>query len=251
MCHSQNSFPSGSLGCSCVIDSDSVDEAVERYLERLAQATEDAEARRWTVRELLGAATKRILSLCNLTLSRHYPRLTKGPLNLQPEELLGAVVERLIKALQTVRPAGVREFFALAMKHVRWELNGLARGLDAERCEPFAEEVVADETEEVEEPFSPLGQRILDAIDGLPRVDREIFNLVRLGGMTQPDAAQELGISERTVQRRLRRIMPHLWGVLGGLEPPQGTELQRNRTLRPNFAGAQAAAGERSPRRAA
>jgi RNA polymerase sigma-70 factor (ECF subfamily) len=250
MCYPQNSFPSGSLECSCAIDSDPVDVAVERCLERLARATEEAEARQ-TVRELLGAAAGRILSLCRSTLRRRYPRLTRGPLNVQPEELLGAVVERLIKALRTVRPAGVREFFALAMTHVRWELNGLARELDAERHEPLAEDVVAEVTEERDEHFSPLGRRILEAIDGLPRIDQEIFHLVRVGGMTHPDAAQVLGISERTVQRRLRRILPHLWGVLGGIEPPQGMELQRNRTLRPNFAGVQAAAGERSPRRAA
>jgi RNA polymerase sigma-70 factor (ECF subfamily) len=249
MCYTGNSFPASSLECSCVIQSDPVDVAVERCLERLARATEDAEARR-SVRELLGATAERILSLCGSTLNRRYPRLAKGPLNVRPEELLGAVVERLIKALRTARPAGVREFFALAMMHVRWELNGLARELDAERHEPLTTDVVADETEELDD-FSPLGRRILEAIDGLPQIDREIFHLVRLGGMTQPDAAQVLGISERTVQRRLSRILPHLWGVLGGLEPPVGTELQRNRTLRPNFAGAQAAAGERSPRRAA
>jgi RNA polymerase sigma-70 factor (ECF subfamily) len=249
MCYTDNNIPSGSLESNCVIESNPVDAAVERCLERLARATEDTEARR-SVRELLTAAAGRILSLCGSTLSRHYPRLTKGPLNVQPDELLGAVMERLIRALRSVRPAGVREFFALAMKHLRWELNGLARELDAERCEPLAEDIVAAETGEPQD-FSPLGRRVLDAIDGLPRTDREIFNLVRVGGMTQPDAAQELGISERTVQRRLRRILPHLWGVLGGHEPPQGMELQRDRTLRPNFAGAQAAAGERSPRRAA
>jgi hypothetical protein len=60
-------------------------------------------------------------------------------LNLQPDELLGAVVERLLKAMRTVRPQTVRQFFALVNLHMRWELNDLARRLDdqpaAERCE--------------------------------------------------------------------------------------------------------------------
>jgi RNA polymerase sigma factor (sigma-70 family) len=247
MYYAQNTIPAE---CSSAIDSDQTDVTVGQCLERLALATEEANARR-IVRELLAAAADRILSLCGSTLSRRYPRLTKGPLNLQPEELLGAVVERLIKALRTVRPAGVSEFFALTMKHVRWELNGLARQLDAERCEQLPTEVVAEERGERNEEFSPLGRRIVGAIDGLPRIDREIFNLVRVGGMSQADAAQVLGISERTVQRRLRRILPHLWGVLGGLEPPQGTERQKNSARWPNFVIAQAAAGEQSPRHAA
>jgi RNA polymerase sigma-70 factor (ECF subfamily) len=36
------------------------------------------------------------------------------PLNLQPDELLDAVVEHLLKAMRTVRPQTVRQFFALA-----------------------------------------------------------------------------------------------------------------------------------------
>ena len=52
------------------------------------------------------------------------------PVNLQPDELLNAVVERLLKALRAARPRTVREFFALANQHMRWELNDLARRLD-------------------------------------------------------------------------------------------------------------------------
>ncbi len=54
----------------------------------------------------------------------------RPPLNLESDELLGAVVERLLKALRVARPTTVREFFALANQHMRWELNDLARRLD-------------------------------------------------------------------------------------------------------------------------
>jgi RNA polymerase sigma-70 factor (ECF subfamily) len=46
---------------------------------------------------------------------------------LQADELLSAVVERLLKALREARSATVRQFFTLAGQHARWELNGLAR----------------------------------------------------------------------------------------------------------------------------
>ena len=68
--------------------------------------------------------------MCRHALPGAIPRLTRPPLNLQTDEVLGAVVERLLKAMRTVRPRTVREFFALANQHMRWELNDLARRLD-------------------------------------------------------------------------------------------------------------------------
>ena len=53
-------------------------------------------------------------------LFRKYPRLTQPPLNLQPEEMLSAVTERLLKAMREARPQTVRQFFALANQHMRW-----------------------------------------------------------------------------------------------------------------------------------
>ena len=41
-------------------------------------------------------------------LYRSYPRLTRPPLYLEADEMLGAVVERLLKALREARPRTVR-----------------------------------------------------------------------------------------------------------------------------------------------
>jgi RNA polymerase sigma-70 factor (ECF subfamily) len=79
---------------------------------------------------LLDRAVRRLHLLCATLLHRSYPRLAQPPLNLQAEELLDAVAERLLKALRQVRPRSVREFFALANQHMRWELFDLARRLD-------------------------------------------------------------------------------------------------------------------------
>src|SRR3954468_13157388 len=99
---------------------------VERYLIALAGDT-PAEP---VIRELLDRAVGRLRVLCAGLLHRSYPRLARPPLNLEADELLGAVVERLLKALREARPRTVRQFFALANQHVRWELNDLARRLD-------------------------------------------------------------------------------------------------------------------------
>jgi len=99
---------------------------VQRYLDELAKDS-PAES---VIQGLLERAVRRLHVLCAALLHRSYPRLKQPPLNLQAEELLGAVTERLLKALRAARPAGVRQFFALANQHMRWELNDLARRLD-------------------------------------------------------------------------------------------------------------------------
>ena len=74
---------------------------VQRYLDEL---NGDAPAEP-VVRALLGRAVDRLHQLCATLLHRSYPRLTQPPLNLNSDEMLSAVVERLIKALRAARPA--------------------------------------------------------------------------------------------------------------------------------------------------
>ena len=69
----------------------------------------------------------RALLGCLLSSPGRRRRLTQPPLNLQPDEMLSAVVERLLKAMRSARPRTVRQFFALVNQHMRWELNDLAR----------------------------------------------------------------------------------------------------------------------------
>ena len=172
---------------------------VQRYLDGL---TGDAPAEP-IVRALLDRAVRRLQLLCTNLLYRSYPRLTRPPLNLESDELLCAVVERLLKAMRQVRPETVRQFFALANQHMRWELNDLARRLD--------DRTAAAELRESSAPappsssgssLSPNTRRMLEAIESLPEDEREAFSLVRIQGMTQSEAAEALGVSPKTVQRR-------------------------------------------------
>src|SRR5688572_33434126 len=111
-------------------------------------------------------------------LFRKYPRLTQSPLNLQPEEMLGAVTERLIKAMRQARPQNVRQFFALANQHMRWELNDVARRLDKRApAAEVRESFVAGADESSGSPLSPDAARILEAIEKLPGDEREAFDL--------------------------------------------------------------------------
>src|SRR5262245_4657762 len=206
------------------MDEEHTTTVVERYLDELAGETPVEPV----VRALLDRAVRRLHQLCATLLYQSYPRLTRPPLNFQADEMLGAVVERLLKALREARPAGARQFFALACQHMRWELNEMARRVDEQ---PAAAEL----PESVPAPpssgsgFSPSGRRILAAIERLPQDEREAFDLVRIQGMSQTDAAQVLGVSAMTVNRRLHRGLDLLAAALRDLSPgeakPGGPQL--------------------------
>jgi RNA polymerase sigma factor (sigma-70 family) len=188
---------------------------VQRYLDELGGDSPDEPI----VRALLGRATRRLYVLCATLLYKSYPRLTHPPLNLQADELLGAVVERLLKALREAHPRTVRQLFALANQHMRWELNDLARRLDeqpvaVELCEELVPSPVTSGSG-----LTPDGLRMLQAIDALPEDEREAFDLIRIQGLTQSEAAEVLGVTIRTVQRRLSRSLLLLTLQLDDLRP--------------------------------
>ena len=188
---------------------------VQRYLGELTGEVPTDPA----VRALLGRAVPRLQRFCATLLHHDYPRLTHPPLNLQTDELLGAVVERLIKALREARPRTVREFFALAGQHMRWELKDLARRLDNQPATVELSEGQVSAPASSGSGLSPDGRRMLEAIEGLPEEEREAFDLVRIQGLTYAEAAELLGVAPKTVQRRLDRGLRLLTERLGDLGP--------------------------------
>ena len=62
---------------------------------------------------------------------------------------------------------------------------------------------------------------MFQAIDELPDEEREVFELVRIQGMTQVETARLLKVSEKTVQRRLNRGIVVLTQKLGDLRPAE------------------------------
>src|SRR5258708_30111347 len=156
--------------------------AVQRYLNDLA-GERPAEP---IVRALLDRAVRRLQILCANLLYRRYRRLTLPPLNLQPDEMLGAVVERLLKAMRSVRPQTVRQFFGLVNQHMRWELNDLARRLDEQPTELPLQDGKLPAPASSEAVLTCDGRRMLEAIDSLPEDEREVFGLVRSQGLTYP-----------------------------------------------------------------
>ena len=138
--------------------------------------------------------------------------------------MLGGVVEGLLKAMRSVRPQTVRQFFALANQHMRWQLNDLARRLDEQpRAAALAESGVAGPPSSSDSCLSQDARRMLRAIEGLPEAEREVFDLVRIQGLTHAEAGDLLGVSAKTVQRRLNRGLLSLAEQLPDLRPADGT----------------------------
>lgn len=194
--------------------------AIQRYLDDLNGPRGKSLAEP-IVRDLLGRAAQRMHVLCAVLLRRSYPRLTRPPVNLQPTEMLSAVIERMLKAMREARPGNVRQFFHIVSQHMRWELNDVARRLDhGSGAAELRAEFVAP-PEESDSTIGPNASRMLHAIENLPAEEREVFDLIRIHGMTQPEAAELLGVSVRTVQRRLSSSVLLLTEELADLRPPE------------------------------
>jgi RNA polymerase sigma factor (sigma-70 family) len=199
----------------CVMSEEHTTAVVQRYLDELA-GDSPAEP---IIRSSLDRAVRRLHLLCATLLYRSYPRLAQPPLNLEAGDLLSAVAERLLKALRAARPRTVRQFFALANQHMRWELNDLARRLDEQPAAVELCEGVVPAPASSGSGLTPDGRRMLQAIGDLPEDEREAFDLVRVQGMTQTEAAQMLGVSAVTVKRRLNRGLRLLTEQLADLRP--------------------------------
>jgi RNA polymerase sigma factor (sigma-70 family) len=190
--------------------------AIQRYLDALPGDP----AAEPIIRDLLERAAGRMRLLCATHLHKSYPRLTRPPLSLETDELLGEVVARLLTALRSVRPQNVRQFFALVGQHMRWQLNDVARRLDEQpAAATLADRDVQAAPSSIGSRLTPDGLRMLLAIEGLPDTEREVFELVRIQGLTHIEAAMVVGVSERTVQRRLNRARLLLAEQLADIRP--------------------------------
>lgn len=198
---------------------------IQRYLDAL----QGEAASEPLIRELLERAVERLRILCGSLLRRSYPRLMQAPLNLETDELLDGVVGGLLTALEKVRPQTVRQFFALANQHMRWQLNDLARLLDNRpRLVGFADSGVLAPPESNESCLSQDARRMLEAIDGLPADEREVFELVRIQGLSYNETATVINISVKTVQRRLNRARLLLAEQLADLNPGESGGLDES-----------------------
>ena len=107
----------------------------------------------------------------------------------------------------------------------RWQLNDLARRLDERPAlAVLTEGGAAAPPASSDSGLTPDCRRMLQAIDGLPEDEREVFDLIRIQGLTYAETASVVGTSVATVQRRLSRGRLRLAQQLADLCPPPSGE---------------------------
>ena len=192
--------------------------ALQQYLDRW-QAGDRAAAD-----ELLNVAGKRLEKLAR--------RMCKSFPNVRDWAETGDVLQnsliRLLRTLQSMRPATTRDFFNLAAVHIRRELLDLARHYKGRGWQSLDAPVVGDgettprpraePSEPVPEEFD-LWTKFHEAVDQLPVEEREVVGLVFYHGWTQQQIAELFQVDERTIRRRWVSACNKLREMVGGQMP--------------------------------
>jgi RNA polymerase sigma factor (sigma-70 family) len=198
----------------------SADARLRGCLSRVQQG--DANA----LNELVVLTSDRLQVLTHKML-RGYPRVRRWA---ETDDVLQSALVRLCRALQQVRPASVRDFYALATTQIRRELIDLARHYfgpegraarhESRPDSPEADRVTPDQSDLTHEPAILADWcEFHEQVAALPDEEREVFGLIFYHGMSQADAAEVLGVAVRTVQRRWQAALLALHRARNG-EPP-------------------------------
>jgi RNA polymerase sigma-70 factor (ECF subfamily) len=159
--------------------------------------------------ELLRATGERLERLTRKML-RRFPSVRRWE---QSDDVLQNALLRLLRALQQVEPASVRDFFSLAAEQVRRELLDLARHYGAHH--DSAPDGVSEPLDQADEPVE-LEKWVVfhEQVSQLPADEREVVGLVFYHGWTHAQVAELLGVSKRTVRRHWRRALARLCGAV-------------------------------------
>jgi RNA polymerase sigma-70 factor (ECF subfamily) len=168
---------------------------------------------------LIRRACERLRQLTSQML-RGYPGVKRWA---ETDDVLQSALMRLLRSLKDVRPATPRDFFALATLQIRRELLDLARhyfgpeGAGANHASHGRDSAAGpiDKADSAAEPSQQAEwcefHRIVET---LPQDERDVVGLLYYHGMTQAEAAEILGVTVRTVQRRWHSSLLQLHKVL-------------------------------------
>lgn len=140
------------------------------------------------------------------------------------DDVLQVAMMRLHNALMVVKPATPADYYGLAAVQIRRELIDLARhyygaeGLGANHKSDSGL-ILASEQNEPEEPASlDAWTRFHEAVGALPDELRQVVDLVWYEGVSQPEAANVIGVSLATLKRRWAESRLRLGEVILELE---------------------------------
>jgi RNA polymerase sigma-70 factor (ECF subfamily) len=173
---------------------------------------------------LLGAAGERLRQLAHRML-QSYPRVRRWE---DTDDVLQNALLRLYRTLEAVPPQSVTDFLRLAALNIRRELLDLTKhyyGPQGQGAHHASQNPEQDRVSEA------VGQASLDPshlavwsefhcqVGQLPDDEREVFDLLWYEGLSQAEAAEVLGVYERTVKRRWQSARVKLHDALQGEVP--------------------------------
>jgi RNA polymerase sigma factor (sigma-70 family) len=139
----------------------------------------------------------------------------------ETDDVLQNSLIRLHRSLAEVRPESARQFYGLATTQIRRELIDLARkhygaeGVGANHHTDGG--IAADSKTANSEPNTiEAWAKFHEIIEGLSEQEREVVNLLWYEEMSQPEAAEVLGISLATLKRRWQSARIRLSDTLDG-----------------------------------
>jgi RNA polymerase sigma-70 factor (ECF subfamily) len=179
--------------------------------------------------DLLRHVGGRLLQLTRRML-RGYPHLQRWE---QTDDVYQTAVLRLHQALADVTPESAQHFWHLAALQIRRTLIDLVRthfGPQGQAANHHSDgalargdaeaEIVRNATPAGAEPFTlEEWSAFHEAVDRLSEAERSVFQLVWYAGLTQQQAAQTLGVSLPTVQRRWYAAQVNLYQTLRDERP--------------------------------
>jgi RNA polymerase sigma factor (sigma-70 family) len=206
-----------------MVEASTTSRLLQGWLDRLRLG--EASARQ----ELLAGSYERLRQITSKMLKR-YPRVHRWE---QTDDVLQNVCLRLDRALQACTPASVREFLRLASVNIRRELLDLVKhyyGPLGEGTRHASNIIKGQSPSSAEVPQPPdlvhEPTRLLawsefhQQAEALPEDEREVFDLLWYQGLSQADAAEVLGVTERTIKRRWQAARLRLYDALHGELPP-------------------------------
>jgi RNA polymerase sigma-70 factor (ECF subfamily) len=184
-------------------------------LDRLRQGDEAAR------KELLNAVCDRLGRLAHVML-RDYPRLRRWE---ETGDVLQNALIRLYRALETVHPPTLRDFYRLATLEIRRELIDLVRHHFGPQGAGGRHQSGAAVTDgdggnvSLEPSRLAAWSEFHRQVEALPDDEREVFDLIWYQGLGQTAAAEVLGVHPRTVKRRWLAACLKLHDGMGGALP--------------------------------
>jgi RNA polymerase sigma-70 factor (ECF subfamily) len=173
---------------------------------------------------LLGVAAERLRQLARRML-RTYPRVRRWE---ETDDVLQNALLRLYRTLKDVPPAGVADFLRLAALNIRRELLDLTKHYYGPQGPGAHHATLGPDQEGAPGPAGPgsldpgrlaVWGEFHRQVECLPDEERAVFDLLWYQGLSQGEAAQVLGVNERTVKRRWQSARLRLHDAMHGEVP--------------------------------